>query len=413
MFCHKCGARIPEDSLFCPKCGAKLASTADKTEARDSSSEPVVEQRRPDSAEEFDVESDERKDQGGHGVVDESARNTSRNADDAEPHWWNRSDEQAEQAAEAARERRMAQQEQKWHRRRVIVITVVVLIVIAVIVGAVLSSRSTSQPNKSQESSEISNSGEESDETKDPNDALADSTDDASPDATGESADRTSSQTDDQGLRDLATCGRPGYFVLTTGDAGKPVARLENTGTTYTSMNEYVDLRCLAQKLGYTGTSLVRDLGDNASWNNSMNWWYASDGDEFNDDDDGAYRKEYSTPKRIGDDTYRVKCFDENHRSICDFYMTGNTPTPAEMMKAQYKGNSNAVGYDQYKSYNCLAGNSGQLTPCSSVYQEMENGTMQYLPFGIGNASDPDDYSTYIPVDTNKNGVIDDGEMGD
>ncbi|NEG96664.1 zinc-ribbon domain-containing protein [Bifidobacterium sp. SMB2] len=406
MFCHKCGARIPDDSLFCPKCGAKLASSAEKTEARDSADALVVDQRQSDGAEEFVVESDGEKDKDGRGIVDESARNATRNADAEEPHWWNRSDEQANQAAEAAREQRMAQQERKWHRRRVIVITVVALIVIAVIVGAVLSSRSTTQPNKSQESSEVSNSGNGSDGFKD--------SDDTSADSTGESTDQASSQSDDQGLRDLAACGRPGYFVLTTGDAGKPVARLENTGTVYTSMNEYVDLRCLAQKLGYTGTDLYRELGDNESWNDSMNWQYATEGDaEFNDDDDSAYRKEYSTPKRIGDDTYRVKCFDENHRSICDFYMTGNTPTPAEMMKAQYKGNSNAVGYDQYKSYNCLAGNSGQLTPCSSVYQEMENGTMQYLPFGIENASDPDDYSTYIPVDTNKNGVIDDGEMGD
>ncbi|MBT1166468.1 zinc ribbon domain-containing protein [Bifidobacterium simiarum] len=403
QFCHKCGAEVPNDSLFCPKCGAKLASLAEKTESLDSSNEPVVEQRQPDSVEH--TQASRRDEESGHDV------------DDDAPRWWNRSDDQADQESEAAREQRMIRQEQQWNRKRLIVIVVVALIVVAVIVGAVLSSRSASQPKGNQESSAVSASGDSSDgssdEPSDSNDASADSADNTSSDATGESTDRASSQNDDQGLRDLSACGRPGYFVLTTGDAGKPVARLENTGTTYTSMNEYVDLRCLAQKLGYTGANLYRELGDNASWNNSMNWQYATEGDEeFNDADDSAYRKEYSTPKRIGDDTYRVKCFDEDHRSICDFYMTGNTPTPAEMMKAQYKGNSNAVGYDQYKSYNCPAGNSGQLTPCSSVYQEMENGTIQYLPFGIENASDPDDSSTFIPVDTNRNGVIDDGEMG-
>lgn len=91
-------------------------------------------------------------------------------------------------------------------------------------------------------------------------------------------------------------------------------------------------------KLSDTGTDIIRNLGDNMSWNDSMNWRYATKSeDEFNDNDDSAYRKEYSTPKLIGDDTYRVKCFSEVRRSICDFYITSNAPTTAKMMKPSIK----------------------------------------------------------------------------
>ncbi|PLS32115.1 hypothetical protein Uis1B_0208 [Bifidobacterium margollesii] len=315
-----------------------------------------------------------------------------------EPRWWNRPEAEVGHDVESKRREAF-----KW-------ICVAVFVAVAVIFGVFAAVQSYRTLAHDQQAAEASDSGDESGESGDASD---DATDSASSDETGGIADQDSSQTYDRGLRDLAACGRPGYFVLTTGDAGKPVARLENTGSTYTSMNEYVNLQCLTQQLGYTGTNIIHDLGDNESWNNSMNWVYATEGDtEFNDADDSAYRKEYSTPKWIGDGTYKVKCFDEDHRSICDFYMTGNTPTPAEMMKDQYKGNSNAVGYDQYRSYNCSAGNSGKLTPCSTIYQEMENGTMQYLPFGIENASDPDDASTYIPVDTDRDGLIDGGEAG-
>ncbi|MBW3089620.1 zinc ribbon domain-containing protein [Bifidobacterium miconisargentati] len=68
-----------------------------------------------------------------------------------------------------------------------------------------------------------------------------------------------------------------------------------------------------------------------------------------------------------------------------------------------------AVGYEKYKDYNCSAGNSGKLMPCSEIYADMGNG-MNYLPFGRENNPDPSTSFGYIPVDENGNGVIDGNE---
>lgn len=67
---------------------------------------------------------------------------------------------------------------------------------------------------------------------------------------------------------------------------------------------------------------------------------------------------------------------------------------------------ADALGYEQYKDYNCAAGNSGRLIPCSEIYADMGNG-MKYLPFGKENNPDPSNTYGYIPVDENGNGVID------
>ena len=42
MFCHKCGAQLPDDSLFCSKCGTKL-NEANETEDRQPESSPAGE----------------------------------------------------------------------------------------------------------------------------------------------------------------------------------------------------------------------------------------------------------------------------------------------------------------------------------------------------------------------------------
>jgi hypothetical protein len=70
------------------------------------------------------------------------------------------------------------------------------------------------------------------------------------------------------------------------------------------------------------------------------------------------------------------------------------------------------AGYEQYKNYMCEAGNSGQLTLCANLKQDMDAGNMQNLPFGTANSSTPNDPSTFIPVDENQNGRIDDVEYG-
>lgn len=83
--------------------------------------------------------------------------------------------------------------------------------------------------------------------------------------------------------------------------------------------------------------------------------------------------------------------------------VTGGQDDSSSSSNVDHGTPDDAVGYDKYKDYNCLAGNSGRLIPCSEIYAEMGK-NMNYLPFGRENANS----SGFIPVDENRNGVIDD-----
>lgn len=69
-------------------------------------------------------------------------------------------------------------------------------------------------------------------------------------------------------------------------------------------------------------------------------------------------------------------------------------------------------GYEQYKDSMCAAGNSGRMIACSEIKAVMDAGLMNPLPFGKENNRDPTSSFTYIPVDVNGNGVIDEDEGG-
>ncbi|WP_163200204.1 MULTISPECIES: zinc ribbon domain-containing protein, partial [Bifidobacterium] len=113
-YCRFCGAELHEEALFCSKCGKATAVES--------------------SAVESDITLDEEGGRNGRDVKDESGHDT----DNDEPHWWNRSDDQANQKSETAQERRSAQQKQKWNRRRIIVIVVAALLALFIVVTGIL-----------------------------------------------------------------------------------------------------------------------------------------------------------------------------------------------------------------------------------------------------------------------------------
>lgn len=83
------------------------------------------------------------------------------------------------------------------------------------------------------------------------------------------------------------------------------------------------------------------------------------------------------------------------------------TPEPHSNSSTVDHGSpSDAIGYDKYKDYNCLFGNSGVLAPCKEMYALMGD-NLNYMPFGIENKQAD---KGYIPVDENRNGKIDSNE---
>ncbi|WP_240541247.1 hypothetical protein [Bifidobacterium santillanense] len=89
---------------------------------------------------------------------------------------------------------------------------------------------------------------------------------------------------------------------------------------------------------------------------------------------------------------------------------TEQVPAANDDSSSDFGSPEDAVGYEKYKDYDCAAGTTGAIAPCSDIYASMGTG-MKYLPFGKENAPADDQYGfEYIPVDENRNGSIDDGE---
>ncbi|NEG96460.1 zinc-ribbon domain-containing protein [Bifidobacterium sp. SMB2] len=439
QFCHKCGAEVPNDSLFCPKCGAKLDSIAEKNEVHDPADVSVVEQRQSDGVEEFDVESDGEIDQGRHDVVDESARNATSNADAEDPHWWNRSDNQADQAAEAAREQRVEQREQKWNRRRIIVIAVAALIVIAVIVGAVLSSRSNKQPNKSQEASSGSESASKcvavSQSSGSIYDRSCDSDSEDNPSATLRYLfKQLSSKTEDDeslqlGGRNTSTDGVPYLFISSTVEnLNRMSGALWNFGYeigTDPLSSDFIPM--ISQAIKAEGSDFLLKSSD---FEKLTSLQYKVPYYRFTVKNHGdvilgliAYGLDNSSQTHVdvfvydADDLpdWMTDIHDSNQTNQSDSStssssVTGGQDDSSSEPNADHGTPDDAVGYDKYKDYNCFVGVTGAVAPCSFVYKTMKDGDVNYLPFGMENNPDPSNSSGYIPVDENQNGIRDSDE---
>lgn len=115
---------------------------------------------------------------------------------------------------------------------------------------------------------------------------------------------------------------------------------------------------------------------------------------------------------------HRSSVADSDSSSVSQEVPSVSESTPSDSSESEDTDSDQPVagiapaGYEQYKDYMCEAGNSGQLTPCTSVKQSMDDGIMQNLPFGVANSPTPNNPNSFIPVDENQNGKIDDVEYG-
>lgn len=333
MFCHKCGARIPEDSAFCPKCGSPVQMLSQQTPVDD----PAV----------------------------------------------------AHAATKSPRGKRNA----------VSGAISVAAAIVAIVAVAVFIDPYHQSANDSLHTSESDSSG----------------TSTQSDDNTGDS-----STTGDNSVINsiLNECPSVDETTSLTSSSGLNPSSID--GQSYALLSFHNDNNNASAVLGPVLTCVARETGTTSNEGGAINDTSKLYMDLFNISMDNLNASNLNDMPAysIGDGSVSARCSLNMQSMWTVCALTGSGSDDSSSSDGQSDNSSSnvdhgtpddAVGYDKYKDYNCPAGNSGKLIPCSEIYEDMGK-NMNYLPFGRENNPDSSDSFGFIPVDENRNGVIDEDE---